>query len=100
MNEVESQELNLIVNIPAELEQYRSAIEASLFYLSLGATPADPLPTGDCKSSRIKIRVPALTYLKCLTARFGSQRQAIINALAWASTQDESRRAMLENTVI
>lgn len=100
MNGNKPAELEIVTKIPGELEQHRGALAASLFYLSLGEPPAADIPTEGCKSTRIKLTGKAIGYLEHLAPRFGSRRNTIINALAWAAAQSEQRRAMLKNTTI
>lgn len=93
-------EQEIVVKIPAELEPFRDAIGAGLFYLALDPKPATHYPMNGCGPARIKLSPQASAYLDRLTPHYGSTRQTIINALAWVATQDEARRALLKNTVI
>lgn len=89
-----------VMKIPAELKPYRAALGAGLFHLALGASPPENVPSGDCKSTRIKVEGAAFGYLESLAPRFGSNRQAVIHALAWVADQPAHRRALLAHTII
>jgi hypothetical protein len=91
----------IYARIPIELEPYRPAIGAALFYLAVGAKEPAPAPAqGDTTKVRIKVSPTAKGYLDALTVRFGSQNQTVIAALAWVAAQEPARRALLENTII
>lgn len=96
----EPQGLEITLTAPVELKPYRNAVNVGLFYLALGNAPMGELPTAECKSMRVKVSGEARPYLERLTPRFGSQRQAIINALAWVAAQPPERRALLQETII
>lgn len=94
------EDLEFTTKIPASLDGYRSAIDVGMYYLALDADTALEIPAGESKSARIRISGPARCYFDRLKRRFGSDRQVVINALAWVATQEPARRALLLHTTI
>lgn len=82
--------------IPAELQPYKAGLPAGLFYLAIGRDFPDvseytAIPRAACKSTRFRVDGPTSAWLDALTARTGSERQAVITALAWIASQPKQQ---------
>ena len=106
--EADAQEIpvrSVVCAIPKDLEPFRPAISAAIFYLSLGREPRDlskweNIPRSACKSTRMAVYGRSVRLLERLSARLGSERQAVIRALAWVAEQPADQIHFLSSTTI
>lgn len=93
MTEATTTETRQVIQaLPETLSPYRAALSAGLFYLALGQEIPDltaytEVRRADCKSTRCPLQPGAVRYLDKLTDQLGSERKAVIAALAFIANQ-------------
>ncbi len=70
--------------VPVELRELKDAAGIGLFYLAIGERPQQmpQVPESECKSTRFKLSPRAQQYLTQVKPNFGSERAALVAALA------------------